>query len=105
MTELSGSDVKTIRERRKLQIIGVAVRQGSITICLPKPNRHHDCIHYAVDTLGLKGPIGAPADDQGFYLEDGTYLNRKQAAAQVLSNGQELREKVGGRVLFSENLW
>ncbi|MDH4609735.1 hypothetical protein [Pseudomonas sp. BN102] len=59
-------------ETQPNHIIGVAVRQGDLVICLPKPNRHHDCIQYAVEVLGLKPPIGAPARDQGIYPADGT---------------------------------
>ncbi|WAG77028.1 hypothetical protein LMK08_16765 [Metapseudomonas furukawaii] len=85
-------------------IIGVAVRQGDLMICLPKPNRHHDCIRYAVEVLGLKPPIGAPARDQGFYLADGTYLNREQAFQHVKQIGQP-HSPEAHRYLFSEDLW
>lgn len=88
----------------KLQIIGVAVKQGDLIICLPRPNRHCHCIHYGVEALGLKPPIGAPALNQGFYLEDGTYLNREEAFEHVQHNGQKLKSKPNV-YLFSEELW
>ena len=69
-------------------ILGVAVKQGGVCICLPKPDRHHDCIKYAVEVLGLKPPIGAAASAQGFYLEDGRFLNRKQALKVAKANNQ-----------------
>jgi hypothetical protein len=91
-------------------IIGVAVKQGCVFICLPKPNRHHDCINYAVEVLGLKPPIGAYFDGQGFYTEEGHFLNRIQAYKHALENNQITnRQKTGngynGDSLFSEDLW
>lgn len=85
-------------------IIGVAVKQGGICICLPKPNRHHNCINYAVEVLGLTPPIGAPADNQGFYLSDGTYLNRKEAFVHAKKVGQFMFPDAN-KILFSEDLW
>lgn len=87
-----------------MKIIGVAVKQGKLTICLPKPNRHCDCIRYAVEVLKLKPPIAGPADDQGFYLEDGTYLNRKQAFAYATRYDLKI-DKDANMYLFSEDLW
>ncbi|MCB0176525.1 MAG: hypothetical protein KDJ97_38860 [Anaerolineae bacterium] len=86
-------------------IIGVAVKQGDLVICLPKPNRHHDCIRYAVEVLGLTPPIGVPAKNQGFYLADGKFLNREQAFKRVKETGQELRNEDAKKYLFSEDLW
>ena len=84
-------------------IIGVAVKYGDLTICLPKPNRHHNCIREAVVTLGLIPPIGE--DGQGFYLADGTYLDRVQALQYVKDNNQPLRNPQAHRQLYSEDLW
>lgn len=85
-------------------IIGVAVKQGEVVICLPKPNRHCDCIGYAVDILGLTPPIGSPAINQGFYLADGTYLNRKDALIHAREHDQ-LINKEAHAYLFSEDIW
>ena len=86
------------------EIIGVAVKQGDITICLPKPSRHHNCIRYATEVLGLTPPIGSPADSQGFYLADGTYLKRKEAFDYVKQIGQKVNPDAN-KYLFSEDLW
>lgn len=67
-------------------ILGVAVIQKNVMICLPKPNRHHDCIRYAVDILGLTPPIASFPHEQGFYLEDGTYLERDVALVYAKKN-------------------
>lgn len=88
----------------KKEIIGVAVKLGDVTICLPKPNRHYDCIRYAAETLGLHPPISAPEDSHGFYLVDGTYLTRKEAL--VYANKIFQKIKRDAKVyLFSEDLW
>lgn len=85
-------------------ISGVAVKQRDLVICLPAPNRHSDCMRYAVDVLGLTPPIGSPALNQGFYLADGTYLNREDALAYARAHGQ-LINKEAHAYLFSEDLW
>lgn len=102
--QVEGGIVNTI-------IMGVAVKQGDIVIALPKPNRHHDCMRYAVEVLGLEPPIGVAADDQGFYLANGQYLNRKEAWKVAVEAGVKMRpsptdgyvNKSG--ILFSEDLW
>lgn len=87
------------------EIIGVAVQQGDLVICLPRPKRHHDVMRYAVEVLGLTPPIGTPVDDQGFYLADGRYMTRKEALAHVKETGQELINPDAKHYLFSEDLW
>jgi hypothetical protein len=71
------------------KIIGVAIRINHIMVCLPKPNRHCDCAKYAVQVLGLPKPIGnGPDDDQGFYTDQGYFLNRKAAKMIAIDNDQ-----------------
>ena len=83
-------------------IIGVAVRFGDLMVCLPKPSRHCHCFWKARE-IGIE--LGSSkADDQGFYLADGTFLNRSQAFEHVKMIGQPLKE-VANLYLFSENLW
>lgn len=85
-------------------IIGVAVKEKDVMVCLPKPNRHHDCIRYAVEVLGIDPPFGCRAIDQGFYLADGTYLQRAEAL-QYVKNKDQLTNKEAKCYLFSEDLW
>ncbi len=73
-------------------------------ICLPKPNRHHDCIRYAVQVLGLTPPIGAGADQQGFYTAEGKYL-RRAAALNHAQKHNQLINPDARRYLFSEDVW
>ena len=96
-------------------IKGVAVifhHEGAeIVVKLPKPNRHCDCFKYAAEVLGL--PLGSHhgADNQGFYDNNGKYLNRKDAMTHVKMTGQKLLPMLDdGRVnkssrLFSEDVW
>ena len=69
--------VNTFRDL-DMKIMGVAIKHGDLVIALPKPNRHHNVIRFMADTLGLNTPIGGGG--QGFYLEDGTYLNRLESS-------------------------
>ncbi len=86
-------------------IIGVAIKQGDLMVCLPKPNRHHHCIRYAVQTLGLAArPIAAGHGLQGFYTDDGKYLNRQDAMDYAKANGQLINPNPT-KDLFSEDLW
>lgn len=85
-------------------IIGVAIKHRDIMICLPKPNRHHDCIRYACDVLGIKPPICGLMSSQGFYTSDGVFLDRKEGLAYVKLNNQ-LINKQAHTNLFSEDLW
>lgn len=105
-----------------MKIIGVAIKHGDMVIGLPKPMRHHNVIRYMINTLGLNAPVGHDCPNgQGFYLEDGTYLDREQAREFVLKgktlasgemygalvyNSEPLLEKTDHcRDLFSEDLW
>ncbi len=85
-------------------ILGVAIKHGQLMICLPKPNRHHDCIKYAVDVLGLNWPLSCAGKLQGFYTDTGKYLNRQRALGYVRKNGQLVNEDARC-YLFSEDLW
>jgi len=85
-------------------IVGVAVKKGDVIICLPKPNRHHDCIKYGAKVLGLSTPIGAGAGNQGFYDTKGTFFNREEAFEIAKENNQLLNHNVS-KVLYSEDLW
>ncbi len=85
-----------------IKIIGVTVSHGDLVIALPKPNRHYHVINHMVDVLGITPPIGH--GDQGFYLSDGTYLNREAARDYALVIGQ-VETTDHDRELFSEDLW
>ena len=83
-------------------IVGVVVKKGDLTVCLPKPNRHHDCIHFGVLELELEPPIGH--EGQGFYTDEGVFLNRKDALVYAKEHNQLINPLAKGE-LFSEDLW
>lgn len=85
-----------------LPIIGVALKHGDITMCLPKPFRHNDCFS-ALKQIGCFD-VASKADNQGFYLEDGTFLNRKEAFEHAKNTGQ-IKNPEAKFALFSEDLW
>ncbi len=86
-------------------IIGVAIKHGDLVIALPRPNRHHSVINYMVHNLGITPPVGHQHEDgQGFYLADGTYLNRRQARQYAIDHKQ-CENPIDSRELFSEDLW
>lgn len=86
-------------------IIGVAIKHKGVMICLPKPNRHHHCIRYGIDVLGLERPITSLSANQGFYTADGAFLNRVEAMEYVKKVGQPIINPKPLKQLFSEDLW
>lgn len=87
-----------------LPIIGVAMIKGDVMVALPRPNRHTHCIQYGHEVLGLDLPIGSAGVAQGFYLADGTYLNRREAFLHAQRIGQPMSSEAN-KYLFSEDVW
>lgn len=84
------------------KIVAVALRdhEGNIH-SLPPPARHHNVIrHLAEKKIRYSMRLG----DQGFIDEDGNFLNREEARALAIENGQCPRPN-HSRELFSEDLW
>lgn len=71
-------------------------------VSLPRPNRHHNIIHYMAKELGHPCPI---AGKQGFVLTDGTFVDRKTAKLYAIANGQLLPRHSKLDILFSECVW
>jgi len=67
---------------------------------LPRPARHCDILHYMYESSAGETTL----DDQGFLLDDGSWVNRKQAAEYALKTGQ-CSELVAPPDLYSEDLW
>ena len=89
---------------KNMQIKQCALRRENGEIfTLPRPNRHFKLIQEVVK-LGWKIPI--TQDQQGFLLEDNTWIRRKAAYAWALRSGQVKRENVISKgTLLSEDLW
>lgn len=87
------------------QIIGVSVVHDGEEHRLPAPNRHHNVIHSldkSEDQPLLQDSI------EGFYTDDGKFLDRRAAYDLATVNGQMLPRPQGGYQgdeLFSEDLW
>lgn len=84
------------------KITGVAIMYAGKLYSLLKPNRHHDVIRSIPG--GVKGP-----DKQGFVLDDGTFIGRREAMVIAKANGQ-LKRREGeqfyqGPELYSEDVW
>lgn len=86
-------------------IIGVAVRDEHGTVHIGRqPARHHNLLRLLHD-MGLHCPN---PEDQGFALDDGSFVNRRQAWGIARENGQLRPRKPGGYngpELYSEDLW
>ena len=88
-------------------IVGVAIRNKTIMVMLPKPNRHCHCFWH-LTAMGIHGPtmrIGSKKKDQGFYTHTGKYLDREQAARYVRRIKQPTIDGPVRVALFSEDLW
>lgn len=83
------------------KIVGVAVLYEGEIFSLLAPNRHH---HVLRMIGGIYGP-----HEEGFILDDGTYIGRTDAMQLAKDNGQLNRRKgenyYQGPELFSEDLW
>ena len=91
-----------------MKIKGVAVKFNKIMVCLPKPNRHCDCFRYAKEILELDRKTcvtGGVASNQGFYTEEGIFLDRLEAFKVAEENKQIILYDSKKGCLFSENLW
>jgi hypothetical protein len=86
--------------KKQETIVGVAVIHDGKTYTLPKPNRHHHVLKQIYDLHGV------PADGtQGFYTDEGRFLNRQQAYDLARNNGQLKERKIFESRLYSEDLW
>lgn len=95
-------------------IEGVAIKVGELMVCIPKPSRHHHCIHYAVQVLKQNPPVAGNFEAQGFYTDDGRYLTRTQAFKYAKEHGipfirgEPRSLTINGKeeqYLLSEDLW
>ena len=94
-------------------IAGVAIRNRSIIVHLPKPNRHCHCFAHFARMLGVLGSsvgLGSNAKDQGFVTDKGLYLDREQVMRHVKRCGQKLIPHKDCKhkwsdPLFSEDVW
>jgi hypothetical protein len=79
-----------------IKVISAAIKlENEKVISISKPKRHHDLLHEIIK----KNKI-----EQGFLLNNGTFVDRKSAAKIVLENKQI--EKLNWPPnLYTEDLW
>jgi hypothetical protein len=82
------------------KIVAAAVQFNGVIFTIPKPARHHNIVH-AMFYMGLPK---LAQQEQGFLLDSGQYINRKDAAILALANGQ-VAELEAPPYLYSEDLW
>ena len=82
------------------KIVAAAVIYEGVIFTIPKPARHHNIVH-AMFYMGLPK---LAQKEQGFILSNGQYINREEAAALALANGQ-CENLMAPPYLYSEDLW
>ena len=84
-----------------LRVVAAAVELHGVVHHVPPPGRHHHVLWKMVeDGLGSQDEHWI----QGFLLSDGTFADRKRAAAVALAAGQ-IEKLNWSPNLFSEDLW
>ncbi len=87
----------------ELRVIAAAIRIKDRVYSLPQPARHHDVISDMRCNQGVRGKQDQTWE-QGFVLNDGQFVNRKQAAYIARRNAQIAALKWPPN-LYSEDLW
>lgn len=85
----------------KVEMSAILDYDGKV-VSLPRPNRHHNIIHYMAKELGHPCPISGK---QGFVLTDGTFVDRKTAKLHAIENKQLIKGHSKLDILFSECVW
>lgn len=83
------------------KIVGVAIKDNDLWV-MSAPKRHGDLIRFMVDK-GHKIPV---VGEQGFVLDNGSFVSREKALKLAKKNGQFIFDcSPGSDQLFSENVW
>lgn len=89
------------------KIIGVSIIIDSGRFDLPAPNRHHNI--YRKITEDQRTIANGATIEEGFYDEEGYFLDRRTALIRAKKTGQFNRRRnpndYDGPELFSEDLW
>lgn len=93
-----------MRGDEEAEITHVAIRlRNGLLLLMPKPSRHHHIISAWHTTTSQSFPEDG---EQGFFDNQGRFLNRKQALHVALTAGQVKKpEEIRAGRLFSEDLW
>ena len=85
----------------KVHQAAIRDRNGKIHT-LPRPNRHSAVIQHMFKAEGIRPSF--THDEQGFILEDGTFVSRREAARIAIEQKQCEALITPGR-LTTEDLW
>ena len=99
-------------------IIAAAIKFGKLVCFVPQPGRHATVLH-DLHRMWRNGELNqdycCPIETQGFLTDKGEFLDRYEAMAHCLMNGQVLVRRIellkhspnnyNGPELFSEDLW
>lgn len=98
-----------VAPERFQKITHVAVVRNGVAYSLPAPNRHHNVLWSMPPKVRDADDETESRDVQGFLLEDGTFVDRKEAYIIATGTGQINRRQYPGSYqgdqLFSEDLW
>ena len=83
------------------RIVGVGIVVNNKLYALPKPNRHHHCIHLAYKEIKKQ----VVTDSQGFTTSAGRYVLREEALDIAKKAEQLLARHQHETQLFSESVW
>lgn len=84
-----------------LRVECAAIRQDDFVYSIERPARHHDVIN-AMCERGMTPPIQG---EEGFLLNDGSFIRRSPAKHIARAAGQLLERASTSRNLFSEDVW
>lgn len=82
------------------RIVAAAIRFDGTLYSMARPKRHHHIIQM-ISSRTAKRPVSG---EQGFLLDDGSFVDRREAASIALANGQA-KQLRAPPWLFSEDLW
>lgn len=84
---------------KKVMAAAIKLENGDVRF-LPRPSRHFHIIH----KLASEGHEQKAGDIQGFLLNDGTFVDRREAALIAMANHQ-VSALSWPPNLYSEDLW
>ena len=100
LERLACKDCEGCRWREWIESAAIRTDDGRVR-SLPRPARHHHVIELMAETLGYPTPVRG---EQGFLLRGGRFVDRKEARAIAIDNGQ-CSVPAHAELLFSEDLW
>lgn len=87
-------------------VVCAAIRLDTgLVLSAPRPARHHHLGAAWCFSSGRSPEDNRPRHESGFLLDDGTFVDRREAAETALAAGQIAEFRNGNPFLFSEDIW